>query len=326
MRTSVRGMKPRYLRISATPACGFRCPYCQPVGAARVPSGWSLSALDFGRLVSLLANCGVTRVRLTGGEPLLRRDCVELVRTLAELRALSEVTVTTNGEFLADRAVELRRAGLARVNVHLDTLQPERYTELTGRSTHADVLSGIAAARSAGLLPIKVNVVLMKGINDAELLDFCRWAVDEQLTVRFIELMDTGPSREFVRHHFMSGEAARDIIQGRHRLVPRFAQRGCSPAREYVLDDSKGVVGFIEAETKPFCEGCNRLRLTHDGRLSTCLFGGAPLHLASLLDGAGEDVAQVEESVRQFLLNKDTSNPSVVGSSHARFSMADIGG
>jgi cyclic pyranopterin phosphate synthase len=274
----------------------------------------------------MLVRFGVSRVRLTGGEPLLRRDCAELVRTLAALRDLTEVTATTNGELLADQALDLRQAGLARVNVHLDTLRPERFTELTGRSTHADVLRGIAAARHAGLLPIKVNVVLMKGINDAELLDFCRWAIDEQITVRFIELMDTGPSREFVRRRFLSGEDARDIIRSRHRLVPRFSLRGCSPAREYLLDDSKGVVGFIEAETKPFCNGCNRLRLTHDGRLSTCLFGGAPLHLARLLAGADGNVMQVEDSVRRFLTEKEISNPSVKGGHRERFSMADIGG
>ena len=319
-------IEPRYLRISTTPACAYRCPYCQPEGPSRSASSGSSSPQRIAAAVRVLARLGVGRVRLTGGEPLLRRDCADIVRALVDVPGISEVTLTTNGERLAQRAEQLRGAGLRRVNIHLDTLRAERFQRLTGQATHARVLEGIVAAQNVGLSPIKINVVLMKGINDDEILDFCAWGAEQDVVVRFIELMNTGPARDFVHSHFLSGKDARNIIRGRHRLEPRFESRGCSPAQEYVLDEGAATVGFIEAESKPFCAGCNRLRLTHDGRLSTCLYGGAPLHLARLLDRVDSDSPQATSAVRLFLEQKRSRNPSVVGQGHDRFSMAYVGG
>lgn len=319
-------MRPLYLRLSTTPACSFRCPYCQPEGPARGCATSLLPREDLLRAVAALTRVGVSRIRLTGGEPLLRRDCVEIVQDAAGLEGVSEVTITTNGERLAARVDGLRQAGLKRVNVHLDTLRSDRFHALTGSNRHADVLSGIRAARDAGLQPVKVNVVLMKGVNDDEILDFCGWAIEEAVTVRFIELMDTGPSRGFVRDHFMAGAEARDLIANRFSITPRFDSRGCGPAREFVLGDNEGIVGFIEPESKPFCDGCNRLRLTHDGRLSTCLYGGAGLPLAGLLRHVGADTTSVQDEIRRFLDRKRSRNPVLAGDNHAPFSMAHIGG
>ena len=212
----------RYLRLSVTPACGFHCPYCQPDGPVVMKAERLLGAEAYARAVSLLTELGVHRVRLTGGEPLSRPDVVHIVESLAGLPRLAEVALTTNADRLERLARPLAEAGLKRVNVHVDSLRPERFARLTGGKSLRKVLLGIEAARRWGLEPLKLNVVLMRGLNDDEIEDFGAFACREGVQVRFIELMDTGPSRDFVRRHFMSGEEARERLARRFSIERRF--------------------------------------------------------------------------------------------------------
>lgn len=321
----MRSKRPLYLRLSTTSACGFRCPYCQPGASYRVVGGSPLAPERYARAVGVLAELGVRRVRLTGGEPLLRRDCPQTIAALAALPGIAEVALTTNGELLAQRAETLAAVGLRRVNVHLDTLRPERFARLTGRDSLAAVFAGIDAARRAGLEPLKINIVLMRGINDDEIVEFCQWAIAESLRIRFIELMDTGPARSFVREHFFSAADALARIAERFDLAPRFDERGCSPAREYLVAGGALTVGVIAAESAPFCEGCNRLRLTAEGELLSCLFSRKGFALDQALE-VGIEQEQVLARLGAFLGQKVACNPALGMGATGPFSMAKIGG
>jgi len=271
-----------YLRLSITDACPFRCPYCQPTRSFRSTlTSERLTAFEIERAVRGLVAHGVTRVRLTGGEPLVRPDCVDIVRRLRGIAGLREIALTTNGQHLEAMAEELNTAGLDRVNIHLDTLRADRFNELGGRGDLEAVMRGAHIAREMGLTPVKINTVLMKGLNSDEILALCELA-RQGFIVRFIEMMDTGPARAFVRDHFMSAGEAVELIAKHERLEPRHSTRGRSPAREYTLGENEGTIGFVASETEPFCTGCNRLRLTASGVLKGCLHqtGGADLRAA----------------------------------------------
>lgn len=316
-----------YLRVSTTEGCALRCPYCQPDGP-QVATGRSrqLTPAEIARVVRGLERLGVNRVRLTGGEPLSRPDCLEIVERLRRIDGIREISLTTNGERLAKQASDLKRAGLDRINIHLDSLRPDRFRELARRDSHAAVLAGIEAAQTSGLTPIKLNTVMMKGINDDELVDFCQLAVDSGFVVRFIELMDTGPARDFVVRHFMSGKEAREIIGRRFDVSLRFEDRGASPAQEYLLDGGRGTIGFIASESVPFCDACNRLRLTSDGRLQGCLYeaGGTELRWMLRDEAVSED--DLMGVMASTLARKQPYHPQLTHLPRQRFSMAQVGG
>ncbi|MDF1562290.1 MAG: GTP 3',8-cyclase MoaA [Deltaproteobacteria bacterium] len=310
-----------YLRVSVTEACAYRCAYCQPDGpVAQGRSGLAPEQLE--ALVAALTRVGVHRVRLTGGEPLSRRDCPEIVERLARLPGLAEVALTTNGQRLRPMAAALAEAGLSRLNVHLDSLDPRRHHEITGHDDHAEVLAGIDAAEAAGLPPPKINVVVMRGVNDDELAAFCEHAAATGRTVRFIELMDTGIAARWSREHLVTAAEIRERIAAHFELQPRFADRGASPAQEYLLDGGRATVGIIASESEPFCERCNRLRLTVKGELRGCLYeaGGVPLlpHL--------EDPARLGEVIARGVAGKRSHHPTAGEVEANRFSMAAIGG
>lgn len=313
------------LRISLTDACAFRCPYCLPDGpGALTPRQELLTAPELHRLVSLLTELGVDRVRLTGGEPLQRADCLKLVEALRLVPGIREIALTTNGEHLAAKADALAAAGVDRINVHLDSLRPDRFRALARRSTLKDVLAAIERAREAGLNPVRINTVVMAGINDDELEDFCEFALSSGLSVRFIEMMNTGSAQDFFRRHFISAAVLRDRIARRYRLRALDAERGSAPALEYELE-GRGRIGFIASETEPFCARCDRLRLTADGRLSRCLYesGGVPLK-GLLRSGALDEI--LRETLARAIGEKRSHHPEFGATGAVPFSMSQIGG
>ncbi len=316
-----------YLRLSVTDGCGFRCPYCQPDAPGSVTPGASLlTPPEIRRVVSVLADLGTSRVRLTGGEPLGRRDLTEIVAAIANVPGIREVAITTNGQSLAGRSNALKRAGLSRVNVHIDSLRADRYRALTGHGSLTRALDGVEAALVEGLRPVKINTVLMRGINDDEVNEFCRLATTWGVTVRFIELMNTGPAPDFVRRHFMRASEARAVLMRNHVLTPRFEHRGASPAREYNVDAGAGTVGFIASESEPFCAACNRLRISGDGRLRGCLYETRGLDLAALVRDPSISDAQLREGIAIALNHKQSYHPPPGGIGDTPFAMAQIGG
>jgi len=281
---------------------------------------------EIGRAVRSLADLGVTRVRLTGGEPLSRPDHGAVIEDICSVDSLREVSITTNGQLLERHAQALRDAGVSRVNVHVDTLRKGRFRLLGGRGDLATVLRGIEVAQRVGLKPVKINVVLMRDLNSDELIDFCEYSATTGITVRFIELMNTGPAPDFVRRHFMSAAEARERIAKVYELTPRFLKRGASPAQEFLVDGGRAAIGFIASESAPFCKGCNRLRLTAAGVLKGCLYERGGLDLLSMLrDGDCSD-DRLSEQLTHALGRKRSHHVHNDATGSHTFSMAETGG
>ena len=281
----------RDLRVSLTDRCNLRCTYCMPAdGLDWMPSADLLTAAEIQRVVRIGTELGITEVRLTGGEPLIRPDVVDIVARLAALPRTPHLSVTTNALRLSALAGPLAEAGLARVNISCDTLSPESFARLTLRDRLGDVLAGIAAAQAAGLAPIKINTVLMRGINDHEAPALLRWALDEGLSLRFIEQMPLDPQHSWNRAMMVTREEILDSLEraGFH-LAPR-PGRGSAPAEEFVIDGGPATLGIVGSVTKPFCAACDRVRLTSDGHWRSCLFARAETDLRTLLrDGSDDD-------------------------------------
>jgi cyclic pyranopterin phosphate synthase len=252
-----------------------------------LPSPELLTDDELLRLVGVFATMGVRTVRLTGGEPLLRRGLPGLVARLSEL-GLS-LSLTTNGLGLARQAQALRDAGLNRVNVSLDTLRPERFLELTRRNRFADVVAGLRAAKLAGLDPVKVNTVLMRGVNDDEAADLLAWALDHGYALRFIEQMPLDPQHGWDRASMVPAEEILEVL-GRHVTLTAVEHRGSAPAEQFLVDGGPATVGVVGSVTRPFCASCDRLRLTADGQVRNCLFARDESDLrAPLRSGASDD-------------------------------------
>jgi cyclic pyranopterin phosphate synthase len=321
-----------YLRVSVTDRCNLRCIYCMPEeGIDLVPMEDVLSYEEIRDVVRVAASMGLRRVRLTGGEPLARKGLVDLVGMISALPGIEEVALSTNGIVLARHAESLARAGLSRVNVSLDTLQPERFRSITRGGRLEDVLEGIDAARAAGLTPVKLNVVVMQGMNDDEALDFARSTIDEDWQVRFIELMpftaleNTGqqpaPSVAFVSN----GTVRRRIEEALGPLQPESGD-GNGPARYYRLPGAKGRIGFISPLTEEgFCGRCNRMRLTATGKLRPCLLTDHEIDLMpSLRGGGGED--GIWRGIVAALASKPDAHHLGDGNRPRRRRMIQIGG
>jgi cyclic pyranopterin phosphate synthase len=261
------------LRVSLTDKCNLRCTYCMPAeGLDWLPSPDLLTDDEVVRLVGLaVSQLGITAVRLTGGEPLLRRGLVDIVGRLAALEPRPKLALTTNGIGLARLAGELAAAGLDRVNVSLDTLQRERFQEMTRRDRLDDVLAGLEAAAAAGLVPVKVNAVLMRGVNDDEALDLLDFCLERGYEMRFIEQMPLDAQHSWTRADMVTAEELLESLGAAHTLTP-LAGRGSAPAEDFLVDDGPATVGVIASVTKPFCAACDRVRLTADGQLRNCLF------------------------------------------------------
>ena len=291
-----------YLRISVTDHCNLSCVYCSVGSLPHLPRNEILTYEEIQRLVQVAASMGITKVRLTGGEPLLRSDLSQLVAMLAQIEGIDDISLTSNGILLSRYAVELKEAGLKRVNVSLDTLKEDRFKQITGENKLGEVLSGIEAAHQAGLQPVKINMVVLRGKNDDELLDFARKSITEGWHVRFIEFMPFGmPGSE--ASETVSTQEIQERIQSLGKLEPYTGPTGNGPARYYQFPGAKGTIGFITPMTEHFCDTCNRLRLTSDGQLRPCLLDDDEANLKEALrNGAGAD--EIKQLIQQAVAIK----------------------
>ncbi|MFZ5639583.1 MAG: GTP 3',8-cyclase MoaA [Bacillota bacterium] len=281
-----------YLRISVTDRCNLRCVYCMP------PEGVSLAERDtilrneeFLTIIRVAVKTGIRKIRLTGGEPLVRKGIVDLVREIGSIPAIDDIALTTNGVLLPQFAFPLKKAGLKRVNISLDTLKPERFREITRNGEIGQVWAGIRAARRVGLKPIKLNVVVIRGFNDDEIMDFINLTKKMPLHVRFIELMPIGASDCWAADKMITVPQIRSIIAaGGVELEPAKPVAGSGPAKYYRVPGAAGTVGFISAISDHFCGSCNRLRLTSEGQLRPCLQSPVEVDLRTpLRAGCSED-------------------------------------
>ena len=282
------------LRVSVTDRCNLRCTYCMPPeGLDWIPGDELLSAAELVRIVRLAVDQGVQEVRFTGGEPLVRPDLEEIIAGVASLPDPPSLSLTTNGIGLTRRARTLKDAGLARINVSLDTLDAERFRTLTRRDRLDDVLAGIVAARDAGLAPVKINTVLMRAINDDEVLALVEWALDHGLALRFIEQMPLDAQRAWSRADMVEAGDILAQLEAAYVLTPSGTPRGSEPAETWnVLGADgavRGSVGVIGSVTRPFCSSCDRVRLTSDGQLRNCLFAQTETDLRGPLRSGATD-------------------------------------
>jgi len=271
-----------YLRISVTDRCNLRCIYCMPPeGVKHMAHSDILTYEEIHTVAEAAAALGISKVRITGGEPLVRLGLPQLVRMLAGIKAIDDLSLTTNGILLARYAAELKSAGLQRVNISLDTLEPAKFKKISRGGNLKDVFKGMAAAGSVGFSPIKINMVVMAGINDNELLDFARKTITDGWHVRFIECMPFGKTENESR--FAPVSEMREKIETLGKLEPCSVQRGNGPAKYFRLPEAKGTIGFITPVSEHFCFGCNRLRLTADGKLRLCLLNEEEIDLRERL-------------------------------------------
>ncbi|MEU7057538.1 GTP 3',8-cyclase MoaA [Streptomyces sp. NPDC046197] len=280
------------LRVSLTDRCNLRCTYCMPAeGLDWLPKPELLAADEIFRLIRIaVTRLGVQEVRFTGGEPLLRRDLLDVVGRVATLQPRPQMSLTTNGIGLARLALPLRKAGLDRVNVSLDTLVPERFRKLARRDRLADVVAGLAAADAAGLRPVKVNAVLMRGVNDDEAPQLLRWCLERGYELRFIEQMPLDAQHVWSRDGMVTAAEILDSLSAVFDLAPQDEGiRGSAPAETWLVDSGPGRVGVIASVTQPFCGFCDRTRLTADGQIRNCLFAREESDLRTPLRAGATD-------------------------------------
>lgn len=281
----------RDLRISITDRCNFRCTYCMPhEGMQWTPREQLLSFEELTRIARVcVERFGFESIRITGGEPTVRAHLPVLVGRLAELGV--DLAMTTNGATLAQQASDLTRAGLKRINISLDSLKRERFAQITGRDALDRVIAGIRAAQEAGLEPVKVNCVLVRGVNDDEVVDFAAFGRSEGVEVRFIEWMPLDGDHSWEAGQVVPGEEIVEAIDSVWPLVTETGERPreAAPAETYRYQDGRGKVGVIASVTKPFCEACDRVRLTAEGQLRNCLFSVRETDLRGILRGGGSD-------------------------------------
>jgi len=280
----------RNLRISVTDRCNLRCSYCMPEeDYVWLPREQILGFEEISTLVDVFMDLGVDKIRLTGGEPLLRRDLPALIRLLAPKPKLRDLALTTNGVLLAEQAGPLRAAGLHRVTVSLDTLRPDRFAALTRRTNHAQVLAGIAAVAPAGFTGTKLDTVVMRGVNDDELVDLIEYGRTVPAEVRFIEYMDVGGATRWSMDKVVSRADMVTILEQRYGPIQAIVEESSAPADRYRLDDGT-VFGIISSTTEPFCASCDRSRLTADGVFYLCLYAQKGIDLRGpLRRGASRD-------------------------------------
>jgi cyclic pyranopterin phosphate synthase len=276
-----------YLRISITDHCNLRCLYCMTDDVSWVPHEEILRFEEIERIVALFVREGIRKIRITGGEPLMRNGLPEFIRRISEIEGLYDLSLTTNGVLLKQFANALKQAGLKRLNVSLDTLKPERYQEITGKDFFRDVWEGIETARTAGLSPVKINIVAMKDRNDDEILDFARLTLESPYIVRFIEYMPVNESWE--DKDLLTIQRIRERIESRFKLDPIDGSHNNGPARVYKIPGSKGEIGFISPMSNHFCGTCNRIRLTADGNLRPCLFSDVEIDIKRSMRSGGKD-------------------------------------
>jgi len=265
-----------YLRLSVTDRCNLNCIYCTPLEKAQFLTHTEVLRFEeIVKIVEIFVALGVRKVRVTGGEPLIKKGIIDLIAMLKNIKGLEEISMTTNGVLLLKHAVKLKAAGLDRINISLDTLKKDRFKKITGVDCLSEVLAGIAEAQRAGLSPLKLNVIPMKEVNDDEIIDFARLTIEHPLIIRFIEFFYTNQRSKNLIASLITGSETKKIIN-KHlgKLVPAPETKGNGPAIYYALPEAKGSIGFISGSTGNFCDDCNRIRVDCAGRISPCLFSG----------------------------------------------------
>ena len=305
-----------YMRISVTDLCNLRCLYCMPeAGIEKRPHRDIISVEEIGEIARAAAKCGIKKIRLTGGEPLVRRGIIDICRRISATEGIEELCITTNGILLPKYAEALKDAGVRRVNFSLDTLDAEKYRQLSRIGSLSDALAGLDAAKNVGFSPIKINAVLMGGVNDDEIRKFAELTRDGDIHVRYIELMPMGACAEWAERHYLPGTAVLDALP---ELEPAGTE---GVTQRYRLPGYKGTVGIITPVSSHFCGECNRIRVTADGKLKTCLHS-APEHDLRGLSGEA-----LEEALRAAILSKPWTHSLDGGAfSQTARNMNEIGG
>jgi GTP 3',8-cyclase len=320
----------RDLRVSLTDRCNFRCFYCLPHGEPPIaPKEQMLSYEEIEYVCDIFVSLGIEKIRLTGGEPMLRRDIQTIIAKLSRLKdsGLADLALTTNGYFLPDRAQSLKDAGLDRVTISLDSLKQDVFKRMTGVDVLDRVLAGIAAAKATGLKPIKINAVIVRGHNEDEVADFAAFAREHDVQMRFIEFMPLDSGHEWSREDVVSGKEIRERISERFPLVKLAVNRGSETSSRYrFADGAPGEIGIIAPVSEPFCGACSRIRLTADGQIRTCLFSTVEHSLRDVVrSGATRDeiVAYIESVISKKEPRHFINDPGFVTPSRT---MSFIGG
>ncbi|MGY0613885.1 GTP 3',8-cyclase MoaA [Vibrio sp. FJH11] len=315
-----------YLRLSVTDVCNFKCTYCLPDGYK--PSGKKnssfLSLPEIQRVVTAFADCGTSKVRITGGEPSLRKDFTDIIHSVATTRGIEKVATTTNGYRMAKQVADWRDAGLTHINVSVDSLDPRMFHQITGENKFTEVMNGIERAFEVGFEQVKVNVVLMKDLNHHELPAFLNWIKERPIQLRFIELMQTGEMNDLFNKHHVSGVAIRNQLIANGWLL-KVRSRNDGPAQVFVHPDYKGEIGLIMPYEKDFCESCNRLRVSAIGKLHLCLFGEHGIDLRDLLERDDQE-SELIERIQAQLQTKSVSHFLHDGNPGMTPHLASIGG
>lgn len=292
--TDSYGRVHRDMRVSLTDRCSLRCNYCMPADFADwIPGDHLLTTDELLLVLDVATELGIEQVRLTGGEPLLRPDVVDVVRRIYALPHAPKISLTSNGLRLPKLARQLAEAGLERVNISLDTLDPERFKAMTHRDRFHDVIAGIEASKEAGLLPVKVNAVLMRGVNDDEAVPLLRHALAHDWRLRFIEQMPLDAGGLWARPKMVTADEIMEMLSQEFELTP-VPGRGSAPAEEFYVDGGPATVGIIASVSRPFCAACDRLRLTADGQFRNCLFSQDETDVRALL----RDSSLTEDQIR----------------------------
>jgi len=293
------------LRISVTDRCNFRCTYCMPADNVEFMDRVKLLTFEeLTRVATIVSKLGINRIRLTGGEPLMRKDLPQLIRMLAGVEGIDDIAMTTNAFFLKEHAQRLKDAGLKRLNVSLDALDPEKFKHVNRRDCLQQVLDGLQEAARVGFKSIKINAVAMRNFSESEIISLIDMGRSDGFEVRFIEFMPLDSDQAWEREKVLFGHEIIDLIREKYKLIPIDNSLEIGPASEYRFADGKGKIGIITAVSNPFCDHCNRIRMTADGKLRTCLFSTEETDLKQLIrSGAtNEDIA---ETLLQAVLIKE---------------------
>ena len=293
-----------YLRISLTDQCNLRCLYCKPKKIHdKLQRNELLSYEELLRVASLAVSMGIRKIRLTGGEPLIRSDVISFVKRLVAIPGLEDIRITTNGVLLTDFAEDLYRAGIRKINISLDSLQRQRYQQITGADRFKEVWEGIELVKKYGFSPIKINMVAIRGLNDDELLDFARLTLKEPFQIRFIEFMPIGSTSIWKKENCISAQEIQERLSSLGTMEGVHSKKMEGPARVYRFRGAVGSIGFISPISNHFCNQCNRLRITAEGRLRSCLLSDKETDLKALLrNGCTDD--DVRKALRDTVLDK----------------------
>jgi GTP 3',8-cyclase len=318
--------KINYLRISVTDLCNLRCVYCMPPGGTDLRRKEEI--LSFEEILKIIkhgVSLGVNKIRLTGGEPLVRKGITSLVKHIADIKGIHDIAMTTNGVFLKEYATPLKNSGLSRLNISLDTMREDRFKDITRGGRIQDVFDGVEEVLKSGFTGTKVNAVVMRGHNDDEIQDFVRYILERDIELRFIELMASGWKNMVDEERFMPTSEIMEKVKEVGELIPVMQRAGGGPATIYRIKGALGSIGFISAVSRPFCNACNRLRLTSDGKLRSCLLSGGEIDVKDILRSANMSEKELAENLTSAFIKVTTMKPTVhSGKSNAV--MHQIGG